>query len=232
MTSDTGADANLRPNLAAERLHLGCGLNAPADWLNVDGSFQAVFARWPRTKRALVRLRIYPKRQAEIPWPSNVMRLDLRKPLPFETNRFTALYSSHTFEHLYRDESAALARECYRVLKVGGICRIVVPDLGAAIGQYNAASGDSAADVLLDQLLLHPRSSGQGALGIYHRFMNIHNHKWMYDGNSLGTLLANSGFKDVRIYHSAHGELSGLKAIEDPNRIENGAGVAAEGKKL
>lgn len=117
------------PNLGSRRLHLGCGLEAPADWLNVDASMQAVFARRPRLKRSLVAIGIYPKSQAAIPWPTNGMHADLRKPLPFESNRFEAIYSSHTFEHLYREDAVALARECYRVLQASGICRIVVPDL-------------------------------------------------------------------------------------------------------
>src|SRR4051794_2991913 len=91
-----------RPNLESDLLHLGCGLHAPPDWLNVDGSMQAFFARWPRTKSLLVTLGVYPKSQANIPWPPNVMKLNLRKRLPFKAQRFRAIYSSHTFEHLYR----------------------------------------------------------------------------------------------------------------------------------
>ena len=55
------------PNLTANRLHLGCGLNAPADWLNVDGSAQVWFAQHPGVKRLLVAARIYPASQAAIP---------------------------------------------------------------------------------------------------------------------------------------------------------------------
>ena len=62
--------ALLNPNLTSDCLHLGCGLTAPNDWLNVDGSLQVVFARRPRLKRALVRLGVYPRSQAAIPWPT------------------------------------------------------------------------------------------------------------------------------------------------------------------
>ncbi len=113
---------------------------------------------------------IYPRSQAAIVWPRNVLRLDLRYPLPFADGRFEAVYSSHTFEHLYRDQAAALARECHRVLKSGGICRILVPDLAAAVAQYQASSSDDeAADRLLDRLLMHPRSQAKGLLAMYHR---------------------------------------------------------------
>lgn len=53
---------------------------------------------------------------------------DIRKPLPYPNNVFDAIYSSHTLEHLTKDKGEKLISEIYRILKKGGICRIVVPD--------------------------------------------------------------------------------------------------------
>lgn len=225
-----------QPNIGSQLLHLGCGLEAPSAWLNVDGSFQASFARKPHLKRFLVSLGIYPRAQAAIAWPTNVMRLDLRKPLPFASGRFQAIYSSHTFEHLYRDKAVALSRECFRVLQPGGFCRIVVPDLAAAVERYQMRLGDpaavsSAADQFLDELMLQPRAPAGGLLGSYHRFMNVHQHKWMYDRQSLCSLLEGAGFTNLMVYTSVKGDLPGLREIEKPSRIENGAGIAVEGRK-
>jgi len=116
------------------------------------------------------------------------MRLDLRRPLPFASDQFDAIYSSHTFEHLYRDQALALASECCRVLKSNGICRVVVPDLEAAIVRYSSRKEErteTAADNLMDELLLQPRGQTRSLLSVYHRLMNVHQHKWMYDGASL-----------------------------------------------
>jgi len=89
--------ALLNPNLTSNRLHLGCGLTAPDDWLNVDGSLQVLFAQRPKLKQALVSVGLYPRSQAAIPLPTNILRLDLRKRLPFPDECFVAVYSSHTF---------------------------------------------------------------------------------------------------------------------------------------
>lgn len=228
--------ALLKPNLTSNCLHLGCGLTAPDDWLNVDGSLQVVFAQRPSLKRALVRLGVYPRSQAAISWPTNVLRLDLRKQLPFPEQRFGAVYSSHTFEHLFQDEALALARECYRVLRSGGVCRIVVPDLAAAIQKYLKESSqcieaDSAADKSIDELLVHPRAPKAGLLGLYHRILGYHQHKWMYDANSLKKLLIDAGFSDVTNPSCHQGRLPGLLQIENPSRVEGGSGVIAEGIK-
>ena len=77
-----------------DRLHLGCGLTAPAGWLNVDGSFQVVLARRPWLKRLMVSAGILPPKQAAIPWSASVVRLDLTRPLPYPTGSFSAVMIS------------------------------------------------------------------------------------------------------------------------------------------
>lgn len=225
----------LRPNLEAERLHLGCGLTAPADWLNVDGSAQIWFAQHPNIKRLLVAARIYPASQAAIPWPANVLRLDLRKPMPFPAGRFTAVYSSHTVEHLYRAQAGQLVRECFRVLQPGGVCRLVLPDLQAAVRRYLArlegSAGGEAGDQFMEELLMHPASPPRGPLGWYHRVLAFHQHKWMYDAASLRQMFTEAGFVEVTNPGCCQGRLPGVERIENPSRVEAGAGVVVEGLK-
>ncbi len=48
--------------------------------------------------------------------------------LNFQDNTFSFIYSEHFFEHLFFDEASALFKELYRILKVGGVIRTVVPD--------------------------------------------------------------------------------------------------------
>jgi SAM-dependent methyltransferase len=227
---------SLTPNLESNLLHLGCGLTTPDNWLNVDGSLQVEFAKRPRLKQLLVNIGVYPRSQADIPWSPNVLRLNLRKQLPFEDRSFTAIYSSHTFEHLYHNEAVTLARECYRIMKPGGICRIVVPDLTVAIQRYLVNSSQpeitDAADRLMDELGLYSRSSKPGILGTYHNITSFHNHKWVYDAKSLKQLLIEAGFSEVSNPTGLQGKLPDLEKIESPSRVLDGAGIIAEGIKL
>jgi hypothetical protein len=85
-------------NPASSYLHLGYGRNAPSDWLNVDGSWQVFLARHPWIKKCFVMSGLLPKSQAAIPWSAEVMRLDFRRPLPFQDGSFEAIYSSQTLE--------------------------------------------------------------------------------------------------------------------------------------
>ena len=57
-------------------------------------------------------------------------------PLPYPANSFNAVYSSHILEHFVPDEGRKIISEIYRVLKKGGMCRVVVPDLEKICLEY------------------------------------------------------------------------------------------------
>lgn len=61
-----------------------------------------------------------------------VIAHDLRQKLPFDDNRFDAVYHSHVLEHFTRGDGQQFISECWRVLKPGGVLRVAVPD-GAQI---------------------------------------------------------------------------------------------------
>lgn len=91
----------LRPDLRDTRLNLGCGTRLRADWTNAD-----LVAAAP-----------------------GVMTVDLRSRLPFADAGFGAVYHSHVLEHLDAATGEAMLAECFRVLKPGGVLRVVLPDL-------------------------------------------------------------------------------------------------------
>ena len=70
------------------------------------------------------------------PLDNRVKKVNLLKRLPFSDNSFDVAYSSHFLEHLSKDNAIRFLSEVKRVLKVGGIVRIVVPDLENAINEY------------------------------------------------------------------------------------------------
>lgn len=217
-----------------DHLNLGCGLNAPPGWLNVDGSWQVVLARRPWLKELLVMSRLLPRSQADIPWANNIFRLNFKRPLPFESDRFQVVYSSHTLEHLYHQEARKFLDECYRILRRDGICRVVVPDLHSALLRYQAAKaagkGDAATG-FMEEILVHEKEPRRGPLATYHRLTAFHQHKWMYDAESLRALFESCKFKDVRAAGFLDSRIGRIAEVEDRGRIDNGQGIAVEGIK-
>lgn len=65
-----------------------------------------------------------------------VQACDIREPLPCPAGTFDATYSSHVLEHLTPAAGRALLGEQFRVLKPGGVCRVVVPDLETICREY------------------------------------------------------------------------------------------------
>jgi len=65
-----------------------------------------------------------------------VLAIDLKKKLPFHENYFDLVYHSHVLEHFTCADAKNLLDECYRILKPGGIIRIVVPDLENIVREY------------------------------------------------------------------------------------------------
>lgn len=66
----------------------------------------------------------------------SVRPIDLLQPLPFADGSYAACYASHVVEHLQRSYVPVFLREVRRILRPGGIVRIVVPDLEAMARQY------------------------------------------------------------------------------------------------
>lgn len=218
-----------------DRLHLGCGLVAPPGWLNVDGSWQAALARYPRLRRLLGQAGLLPRRQAEIPWPSNVRRLDLRRRLPFEDAYFEAVYSSHLLEHLYRGDALRLLRECRRVLRPGGVCRAVVPDLAPLVDVYftdRLRSDVDAARELLRALQMRPEEEGgAGLYRVYRRLTDFHTHKWMYDERALISLFEEAGFRRAERRPMWESDISAIREVELEGRAAPGVGVCVEARR-
>ena len=98
-------------------LNLGCGSRFHPEWENVD-----FYATGP-----------------------NVRVHDLRERTPYADGTFDVVYHSHVLEHFPREAALLFLRECYRLLKPGGIIRVAVPDLERIARTYLEALEKAAA---------------------------------------------------------------------------------------
>jgi SAM-dependent methyltransferase len=223
------------------RMNLGCGPDAPAGWLNVDGSWNAWFAHHPHLREGLRRIGIINAQNQGAQWRVRPVVHDLRKPLPFPENSFSAIYGSHVLEHLYRVEASALLAECKRVLQPGGVLRMVVPDLQFMVLDYvkrrNGGSAEadwwSAAESLNQKLGFRSAEPPRGNawFRFYAVWKDFHSHKWMYDSDSLSHALEVAGFDPVARKEFRCSEIPGIEEVEDPGRVLDGAGICIEGRK-
>ena len=91
-------------------LNLGCGNRFLNNWVNIDFVSSS----------------------------EDVIAHDLTRGIPFGDNCFDLVYHSHLLEHFDRPTANFFLGECFRVLKPGGIIRVVVPDLEQLAQSYLA----------------------------------------------------------------------------------------------
>jgi len=200
-------------------LNLGCGTKASSspDVVNVDWS---LYLRIKRSR--LLTCLAWPflselRRERLMALPENVLVHDLSKGIPFPDGSADVVYHSHLLEHLDRDIAIEFMREVKRVLKPGGIVRVVVPDLERACREYldhvslsegdpvEAAQHDRYIAPIIEQSV---RREGAGAteqtpvrraldrLVLGDARQRGETHQWMYDRVNLGALLAQVGFRN------------------------------------
>jgi len=100
------------------KLHLGCGRNRKAGWVNIDLSDEAD------------------------------LHLDLREPLPFAENSASMIYSEHFLEHLeYPDQALNFLKGSLRVLRPGGLFSVGVPDTEGPLKSYASGDDGYFLDV-------------------------------------------------------------------------------------
>lgn len=163
------------------RLNLGSGFQPKDGWINIDLSDHAT------------------------------LTLDLRQPLPFRDNSVDTIYTEHFFEHLsyaQLDDSTAwqletptspsealtFLRECRRVLAPGGLLDIVVPDAECIIQEYAARR-----DRQFPQYdWWGPKWCDTPLHCVNYVFRQGREHKYAYDEETLGRVLCDAGFRDVR----------------------------------
>lgn len=128
-------------------LNIGCGSTFHTAWRNLD----------------------------LVPADRQIEAFDISRGLPCRDASLDAVYHSHVLEHLDVEEGRRLIGECFRVLRPGGVLRVVVPDLEQIARLYlelhqQAWEGDGAAREkyewikleLLDQMV---RSRSGGRMG-------------------------------------------------------------------
>ncbi|RUM94934.1 MAG: methyltransferase type 11 [Thiothrix sp.] len=203
------------------KYNLGCGGHLPDGWVNVDYALGARLSKLPIFKLINKKLGLF-----NIDWNDKIFIHDLTTEFPWETNSADVVYSSHTLEHMSKKDGRYFLEESFRILKKGGILRIVVPDLGRTIDEY--LSGRLNADdfvIELDVLYTESGSYVKNKLSPLFQYP----HKCMYDTKALLRIFNEIGFtaKSCEPFVS---EIESIGNIENKERANNA--VIVEGVKL
>ncbi len=196
------------------RLNIGCGDAPTTGWVNYDNSLAVRLARSPLLTRLLSSLGVIDA--GNIQFIATCRRLGIAYAnashrIPHGNGTVDVVYSSHMIEHLDRREAAGFMAECLRVLKPGGVLRIVAPDLRWSVLEYMEKG---RADEFVAQLQFES-DKPRGLVGRMRWLLSgSRGHHWMYDGRSLSGLVADAGFADVRIVSAGETRLTDAGSLD------------------
>jgi predicted SAM-dependent methyltransferase len=110
--------------------------------------------------------------------------VDMAIPLPFPDSSVDAVFAEEVLEHIDEESGLNLLRECFRMLKHGGVIRLSTPDLDHL---FNRA--------------IHGGIDGTRELN---EVFFCHGHKYLYTRETLLAACSQAGFASVRL--SSYGD--------------------------
>jgi predicted SAM-dependent methyltransferase len=117
--------------------------------------------------------------------------IDISRVLPFPDESFDGAFCEHVLEHFSLDDGLKISREIKRILRPGGVFRVVVPDAEYVVRMYLEKPRD----------LIAYRGSGKAgetAMETVNTFFRQrYDHQFLYDWPTMEKMLLKAGFDKV-----------------------------------
>lgn len=160
------------------------------------------------------------QRRAFFDGMDDVLVHDLRKGIPAADGSADAVYHSHVLEHIDRYAVPGFFAEIRRVLRPGGVHRVVVPDLERYARQYlesleqgledpqARSAHDTTVSAMLLQMVRREAHGTSTQSPLQRRVENLllgdarkrgETHMWMWDRVNLPEALERAGFRDSKV---------------------------------
>jgi hypothetical protein len=202
-------------------LNLGCGTKTSPRTVNIDWSIYLRMKRNPVARRVAPFMLSGVRREQFLALDDNFIVHDLRKGIPAESGTVDAVYHSHILEHIDREMVPGFFAEIRRVLRLGGVHRVVVPSLEQYAREYLSSLEKSAEDpaqrrahdAMVSQMILQmvrreASGTSKQSSSLQRWVENLllgdarkrgETHMWMWDRVNLTCALEEAGFCDVQI---------------------------------
>lgn len=138
-------------------------------------------------------------------------------------NDFVAeIYSRHMLEHLDPNDARLALRRWYELLAIGGLLRLVVPDI-----EFHARQLLGMAKGPFEDQMQHAMAGFWGWRDEARGGSRTDSHRWGYTESSLTAELAAAGFQEItRLRHGPDSEPWHLHLIATKHRLAETGGTA------
>lgn len=192
------------PDERPVKVNLGSSLLVAPGWVNLDGALSALVATWPVPALRLfyrlagIRAVLGEQEFVDILRSNRFVHHNLEYGIPLPDQSVDYVFSSHFLEHLSKASGAGLMTETMRILRPGGVVRILIPDLAVAVAAYQEGRKEEALEGIFEAW----------ELGDFAR------HRYMYDYDLLEAMLERVGFTDVRRCQTREGRVPDLEVLD------------------
>lgn len=196
-------------------VNYGCGYRAPIEWTNYDNILPVQFPLLCKLARIKS---VYPK---------HVRYGDIVKGLPINRGDCDGIYCSHVLEHLSLDDCFTALYNTYKYLKLGGVFRLVVPDLYQHTLNYMQNKEANAAQEFMHNI----RCGYFNHITLWswlRQYFTQDKHFQMYDYRALGYMLKSVGFKNIRIARFKDSKDRMFDLVDEPCRFEDAICIECE----
>jgi SAM-dependent methyltransferase len=166
----------------------GCGTWVPEGWENFDVT-PALFVQ---------NIPVIGKKLCPVRFPKSVRYGDICKGLPIADGTVDKVYCSHVLEHLAVNDMRRALRNTLKMLRPGGLFRLVIPDLRLIARQYLHSTEPDAGFKFVETLGMGRMDRRTGLMGSLRRRFGNSAHFWMWDFESMEIELKNTGFVEIR----------------------------------
>ena len=201
----------------------GCGLSGPSGWINFDASPTLRLQRLPLVGRLFC--------ASGVVFPKDIRYGDIVSGLPIADCVADGVYASHVLEHLSLADCRTALRNTLRLLRPGGIFRLVIPELEGRARRYleKLRKGDTeASSWFMRATGLGAEHRKRGPVALARAVFGGSAHLWMWDEKSMTAVLCEAGFVDVRRCRFNDCEDEAFRLVEDAERFYDRAAQLEE----
>ena len=186
------------------KVNLGCGLHCRFGWINVDGSLTSLLGtQITSLNKMLFKMAgsssFYTfEEYNDIVKNKKLWWFNLTEGSPFDSDTVDVVFTSHFLEHLNKVDGHRFLEEAHRIMKKGGLIRIIVPDLNIAIKKFN----DGLVDDTLDTFFYTSK------------FDYFSCHRYLYNYSTLEKKLNEIGFMEIRQCTFQQGECPDIQFLD------------------
>ena len=174
-----------------DHLNVGCGPNINKNFINLDYSWR----------------------------PGIDLCWDISKQLPINNHSIQGIYTEHCLEHIDFSTCQLVLDEFYRILKIDGVVRIIVPDAELYFNLYHKYQMGEVVDFPYNKY--EEFNNGITPIMAINRVFRDHGHLFAYDFETLSMMLKNSGFDEITKVAFMQGKFKELLIDSESREVES-----------